>query len=221
MDIFNAENLSVSPFLFCTTALLHKERTLIFGSNWIREEQDELSSNILKLADGHYCKIVAVALKHKNGLIVSQVVYNEIKDKRTNRGGLCIIYGGVIKIEVFLAYRNICQSLFEELHNFINSHSKTNDALNGIYEMINLFQNPSPHEDLITKEFLEVLIQEMESKFYVKRKKRLIDSFKVRMRGFGHSTEVKPCRTIEQANEFWKEIDNNLSKLEIKEENNK
>jgi len=215
MDIFNAENLSVSPFLICPTAFINKETTIIFGSEWVRSEQEEIISNILRLAEGHYCKIIAVVFMHKNKLVVSQVVYTEIKDIRTNRGGLCVIYGGVIMMEAFLSHNDICQSVFAGIHNFINSHFEMNDDLSAIYEMIRLFQRNSSHEDLIKKGSLEILIQEMESKFYVE-KKRFTDLLKVRVKSLGISTKIRPFREIEKTNEFWKCIDNNLSTLKGK-----
>ena len=80
--------------------------------------------------------------------------------------------------------------------------------------MLSLFQEQSPHEDMVKKESLQCFVQELESRFFVEEKVGFIDVLRVCMKGLVLPRTIRrPCRVIEQAVEFWKQLDSDLSNV--------
>jgi len=208
--------LNVSPFMICPIAFTNQEATMIIGSTELKKQANAIVRRIVSFAEGYICPLIGVAYWNNNKLIVAHVIFSDMLDSRTRRGGLLVIYGGQIELKNFFYHKNVCERFFDQYHIFISEQFKAEANLEGIDKIIEKYQENIPQEEILDNDNLREFYRQIESKYYLKRKHRLFWKIQTPFQWVKHKIfsvqEIRPFVEIQDTKVFWKELDIHLSK---------
>ena len=207
MNFFYTKNLSVSPFLDCSSGFLNSEDSTIFGSDWWWSKKEKIISACLNATEESYCNIFAATVRLENKLVILQLIKSEFPDNKTQRKGLFLVYGAVIDQSVFHQCKDVCKKVFIKLNQFLKQQTHEENVSEANSKMILLFQNQNPPKDLIKLNALELLVRDCESTFYIDKKPRNLHLPKFISNKKLKFVRKKTFKDFEDLEEFWEEID--------------
>ena len=205
--------LSVSPFLICPTGFNYQEIELIIGSQTLKGTANHLAGHLLNLSRGHICKVICILDFYNKKLVAANVVYSDLLDSKTKRGGLYLIYGAEIEPSLYFNSDEVCQILFHKFHSFFKEQFEADTNLSGIDKIINQFQENKSLEEIMKDISFYSFFGELESKFHYKNKSHInLNFIKLwRLRSKSALPETNPYMDIKHTEEFWKQIDKKIS----------
>lgn len=210
------EHLGAFPFLICATGLGYNEMEMVFGPEHLVQSSGEVGSTFYRLAKGHVCPVVSVAFWQRKTLFLGNVVFSDLRDFRTGRKGIYLIYGGALSPKACLRFRNVGATLFSELEEFLRIQFGADMTVAGIDRVILAFQQEVASETLFERTIVTNFFRRIESQLYCGKKPTgRLDSWLdfVRIRKLLRRQRLQPFVEIQNTNKFWKEIDEALSKV--------
>lgn len=208
--------INVLPFLICPTAFTDQEANMVIGFSELKENTDEIVKKLIGFAEGFLCPIIAVVLWYREKIIAANVINSEVKDIRSGRKGLKLIYGFAIRRNVLGKRLNIFSRAFDMFHIYMAYEFGIDDlSLDSMDIIISKFQaiNTNPDE-LITKDNLGWFLQGLESDSFVEivEKSIILRALSKNMNRYKNSKLIcrRPCGNLNSTASFWADLDREL-----------
>jgi hypothetical protein len=220
MSYIYTRKLSAFPFFLIPDGATKEESSVVLSPEFLTKKSKSHTRKNLpdifynQIENQLYCPIISQLIPSDSGAFIVTTFQTKILNARTGRSGLKFTYGAFVRKEVFAHKTNVCTKIFDILDNYICVDGLTSfEAANKI---VNEFQlSVNPFDTYFNHGKVEDLLNTFESQFCITDRKSLgfiskiitqINQYKVLKHKW-----IKPSVEIEEAKEFWRHIDKELS----------
>lgn len=214
--LYKAPHMNVRPFLIVPTAITDQEANMVIGPTELHESCDSLVAEILNKTSPFISSTVTLSQWYKHNILIAQSYLSDVKDIKTKRKGLYLIYGALVRPSTFKADQSICEFTFNKINKFFEKKFNINIDNNNLDPIVASFQSIDINiDDIIDKIDTRKMLQEFECHYFLNHQNNgLLWNFLAKRFFSIRSTRItrkQPCYDLSGALDFWRILDKDMN----------